>query len=227
MIPFDKRLPNISSILYHRWRCLLARDPTVKTYMPKPPRVSYSRTSSIGDIIVRSKVPPQTARTARRQANLGFKKCGKRSDCCVCPHSVNTTTHSCSHTGKSYPITSSISCTTPGVIYCITCTKDSGQCAQLGGPQYVGCTERQVKIRFSEHVGSATQPSQANTAKPVGLHFRLPGHSHSDMKLTPVEKVRSSDRFILEARESYWIKQYESVKSKPVDTIEHGMNLKG
>ena len=158
---------------------------------------------------------------------MGFKKCGKRTDCSVCPHSVNSSSHTCSHTRESYPITSQVSCTTPGVIYSITCTKDNGQCAHLGGPQYIGCTSRMVKTRFSEHLGSVTQPSQASTSKPVGVHFRSEGHSHCDMKILPIEKVRSSDRFVLEARERYWINKYNSVKVKSMDIMEHGMNIKG
>ena len=99
-------------------------------------------------------------------------------------------------------------------------------CGKLRGPQYVGCTGRPGKVRFSEHVGSATQPSQADTKKSVGVHFRSPGHSQSDMCFTPVEKVRSKDRFILEARKDFWINKYNSVKSQPVDIIEHGLNIK-
>ena len=153
VIPFDKRLPNISSILHHRWRCLVDKDPTVKSYLARPPRVSYTRTCSLRDIIVRSKVPTKSSRSARRQVNMGFRKCSKRSDCSVCQHSVNSSTNTCNHTGESFPISSPVSCTTPGVIYSITCSKDTGLCAQLGGPQYIGCTERMLKTRFSEHVG--------------------------------------------------------------------------
>ena len=57
VIPFDKRLPNISHILHHRWQCLVQRDPLVKEYLPSPPRVAYSRTKSLRDVLVRSKVP--------------------------------------------------------------------------------------------------------------------------------------------------------------------------
>ena len=99
-------------------------------------------------------------------------------------------------------------------------------CARLKGPQYVGVTQRQARVRFSEHLGSAVQPSQVDTIKPVGVHFRSPGHSHSDMRFLPIEKVRSNDRFILEARESFWIDKYKSIKNIPVDVIEHGLNLK-
>ena len=91
----------------------------------------------------------------------------------------------------------------------------------------MGCTGRALKTRFSEHVGTATQPCHADTKKPVGAHFRLPGHSHANMKVVVIEKVRSKDRMILEAREGFWIKKYEAVKLLPVESIEHGINLKG
>ena len=114
----------------------------------------------------------------------------------------------------------------PNVIYTVGCMKDTGECARLKGPQYVGCTSRAGKVRFSEHVGSVVQPCQANTRKTVGVHFRSPGHTHSQMKFLPIEKVRCRDRFVLEAREDFWIKKYEAVKSGEVDIIEHGLNLK-
>jgi hypothetical protein len=225
VIPYDKRLPDISGVLKHRWECLVSRDPRVLDYMPKPPMVCYSRTKNLRDILVRSKVPPPQYRQARRQVQQGFHKCRKRADCCVCPHSTNTTTHTCNFTGESYPIKGSLSCDTSGVIYSVTCTKQTAVCAQLRGPQYIGCTGRPAKTRFSEHLGSVTQQCQLNTQKPVGVHFRVAGHSHSDMVFLPIEKVHSRDKFVLEARESFWIKQYNSVKIKPVNQIEHGLNL--
>ena len=226
VIPFDKRLPNISGILRHRWQCLVGRDPHTVDYMSKPPRVAYTRTKSIQDIVVRSKVPPPTSRQSRRQVTMGFRKCDARANCSTCSHSVNTTTHTCNHTSETFPIASTITCTTSGVVYCVSCVKGSGECARCKGPQYIGCTERAVKTRFSEHVGSVTQPGQANTNKPVGVHFRSAGHTHADMSVIPIEKVRSKDRFVLEARERYWIGKYESVKVHAVDVIEHGLNLK-
>ena len=98
-------------------------------------------------------------------------------------------------------------------------------CARLK-PQYIGCTSRPAKVRFSEHLGSAVQPSQADTTKPVGVHFRSAGHNHSVMSFLPIEKVRSKDRFVLEAREAFWIDKYKSVKNQPADIIEYGLNLK-
>ena len=225
VIPFDKRLPNITTILHHRWQCLTARDPKAKVYLAKPPRVSYSKTQSLQDIIVRSKLSPSSYRQGKRQASTGFKKCGQRANCSVCSHSVNATTHTCNHTGEKFTISNYITCTTPGVVYSLGCSKDTGMCARLK-PQYIGCTSRPAKVRFSEHLGSAVQPSQADTTKPVGVHFRSAGHNHSDMSFLPIEKVRSKDRFVLEAREAFWIDKYKSVKNQPVDIIEYGLNLK-
>ena len=202
------------------------RDPDVLKYMPKPPMVAYSRTKSLRDILVRSKLPPPSHRQDRRLARIGFRKCLGRTDCCVCSHSSNNTTHTCNFTKEKFKITSNITCSTPGVIYTVTCMKQSGECVKLGGPQYVGCTTRPGKVRCGEHIGSATQPSQVGTKKPVGAHFRLPGHSHSDLFFLPIEKVASKDKFVLEAREDYWIERYVSLKTEQNEKIEHGLNLK-
>ena len=75
-------------------------------------------------------------------------------------------------------------------------------------------------------LGSVTQQCQEQTAKPVGVHFRSAGHSHANMVFLPIEKIRSKDKFVMEARESYWINKYKCVKEAASDTIEHGLNLK-
>ena len=201
------------------------RDPRVKEYMAQPPMVAYTRTKSLRDILCRSKLPPSTYRLSRRQATQGYKKCG-RVNCPSCLHSTNKTSHTCNFTGQSFPITNSISCHTPGVVYTVSCAKASGGCGRVQGPQYVGVTTRPGRVRCGEHVGTATQACHSNTTKPVGTHFRLPGHSHSDLVFLPIEKVVSKDRFVLEARETYWIGKYESVKVKSPEVIEQGINLK-
>ena len=47
------------------------------------------------------------------------------------------------------------------------------------------------------------------------------------MTFLPIEKVRSKDKFVMEAREAFWIKKYDSVKMEGVEIIEHGMNING
>ena len=73
-------------------------------------------------------------------------------------------------------------------------------------------------------MGSATQPSQSDTVKPVGAHFH--NHNpHTDMVMIPIEKIRDNEPFLREARESYYIKKFSALKTMPVTEIEHGLNL--
>ena len=51
----------------------------------------------------------------------------------------------------------------------------------------------------------------------VGDHFNLPGHDLAHFNFLPFEKVRSTDPFVIEARESYWIEKYRVLE-------EGGMN---
>ena len=133
----------------------MARDSSALDYLPQPPRLGYSRTASLREILVRAKLPPNRK---KRDVNRGFKKCNRRADCAVCCHSENTSVHMCNCTKQKYKIKSSVSCTSTNIIYCLSCTKSSGECCHCG-PQYIGCTERMSKTRFAEHIGSASQPS--------------------------------------------------------------------
>ena len=40
------------------------------------------------------------------------------------------------------------------------------------------------------------------------------------------KKAASKDSFVVEARESFWIRKYDCVKRKSVKDIEHGLNMK-
>ena len=69
---------------------------------------------------------------------------------------------------------------------------------QVGGPTYVGVVSdgRPVRDRAGEHFGSATWPSQVDTDKPVGVHFRGPGHvPQMDFTFLSIEKVKEKDPF--------------------------------
>ena len=107
------------------------------------------------------------------------------------------------------------------------CRKDSGQC-QLVHPTYVGeCGDGESSSfthRLAGHLGTATDRSQRDTLKPVGCHFRLPGHQPDrDILMIPIEKI--SDPFVRKARESFYIQKFESLKRLAVTEIEHGLNM--
>ena len=80
--------------------------------------------------------------------------------------------------------------------------------------------------RFSKHLGSSMQPCQEDTVKPVGRHFRLPGHDpHSDLVMLPIEKISDKEPFLRKAREAFYIKLLSTQKKQSIFEIEHGLNL--
>ena len=69
---------------------------------------------------------------------------------------------------------------------------------------------------MEEH-NTFARPLIQSTSKPVGKHFQLKGHEVHDMKFVVIEHVISQNPFVLKARESFWIQQYDAVK--------HGLNI--
>ena len=65
-------------------------------------------------------------------------------------------------------------------------------------------TARDCRVRCTKHRGTAR--NHGDTA--VGEHFNLPGQEVADFNFHPFEKVRGSDPFVIEARESFWIEKY-------------------
>ena len=45
------------------------------------------------------------------------------------------------------------------------------------------------------------------------------------MKMIPIEKISNKEPFLREARESYYIKKFKTLKRMEVIEIEHGLNL--
>ena len=74
-------------------------------------------------------------------------------------------------------------------------------------------TSRMFKERMGEH---RDYPKWDVLTEPAGEHFTSRGHNVADMKGQVLEKVRNSDPFVLRARESMLIRQF--------DSLRHGLN---
>ena len=83
------------------------------------------------------------------------------------------------------------------VIYLIECKK-----CHL---QYIGETKCQLSERFGEHRRSILNHQQLSTTTPVSLHFNQAGHSINDVRLIPIELIRSKRDSIRKAREAHLI----------------------
>ena len=168
-----------------------------------PPQSTYKRPKNIRQYLIRAKVPPALTRPKRTLP--GIKKCGK---CVTCPFVKTCKSISATATNFSVDLKTSVDCNTKNVIYCIECLKPS--CRQ----QYIGQTHKSLKERFNQHRGYVRN---SKLEKATGMHFNLPGHSSSDMKVI-VEKVHNRDDFFRKRRESIYIQKFNT-KHKGINRI--------
>ena len=105
------------------------------------------------------------------------------------------------HSGEVIPIKRVLDCQTDNLLYKLDCVKHK--------PPYLGETSKTAEKRFVGHLNTILQDCHANTNTPVGLHFRSPGHSHSDVRVTPFEKIYSRNPFIRKARETFLINKHQ------------------
>ena len=147
----------------------------------------------------------------------GFKRCG-RSGCRMCPFTGLRPGEvqkeiMISSTGKELPIRGKLTCKSSNLLYLVTCEKGTHMCPIN---QYVGETGQTGEQRCSEHRNTVVQDCHQGTTKPVGEHFQGRGHSVSDMRFTPIEKIYSSNIFVRKTREKRLINQ--------LDMIREGLN---
>ena len=105
-------------------------------------------------------------------------------------------------------ILSYLTCDSENVIYCITCTKDNGNCKTH--PQYIGQTGRKAVKRFSEHKNSISP----NSITAVGQHFSESGHNFSHLQFIPFEQIKSNNPWVRLAREKFYIRKLEPLLNR-------------
>ena len=73
--------------------------------------------------------------------------------------------------------------------------------------QYIGETGNTLATRFGQHKGYVRN---RNFEQATGSHFNLRGHTMADMQVTILEKIRSLDPNIREAREKMYISLFNT-----------------
>ena len=188
-VVYDPRLPALPSIVKKHWRSMVSSDPHLKEAFPLPPLVAYKRPQNIRDKLVRSKIPKTTQRPKRSVP--GMTKC---NNCPICPFVSEGKFLRSTATNNTVEINRQVNCQTRNILYCITCAKCN--------IQYIGESERTLQERFSEHKGYAMN-NRIN--KTTGQHFSQKGHKISDMRVTIIEKIYSSDPAVRKEREKFFI----------------------
>ena len=100
---------------------------------------------------------------------------------------------------------SPIDCQDKNLIYELHCLKDS--------LPYLGETSKTAEARFVVHINTILQDCHTNIKTPVGQHFRLPGHSHTAIQVTPFEKIKSRNPFVRKAREAHLIDKHQLINN--------------
>ena len=118
----------------------------------------------------------------------------KCNNCPICPFVSECKIVKSTASNHIVEVNKQVNCQTKNILYCITCDRCT--------VQYIGETERSLQDRFSEHKGYAINHK---TKKTTGEHFSQRGHKVSDMKVTILEKVFSTDPAIRKERERYFI----------------------
>ena len=193
VMPFDPRLPKISSITKRHFD-LMKEDPICEEIFKDGVQMAYKRSKNIKEILCRATLPPIGPRTSNRTLN-GWKKCNKIV-CNLCPYTKNISEFTVTATKELFEIKQKITCTDKNIIYCIECIK----CKK----QYVGKTKDSFKKRASEHKNTV----RTEKSTTLGEHFNQAGHSISDMLFFGIEKVVKSDPFVLGARERFYIDRF-------------------
>jgi hypothetical protein len=209
VITYNPVLPNITNILRKHFNTLQSSN-RCKTIFSSSPLVSFRRSSTLRDILVRAQLPNNTSNQSS-SLQPGSFRCG--SNCATCPYISNgLTKYTFSSTGETRFIKSHITCNTKNVIYMVQCNH-----CKL---QYIGETKRRLKDRFNEHRRTVDRNNTVSKPTTVSDHFtNNPNHSANDMQLIPLEKINSKRDSIRKAREAFLINQ--------ANTLEpHGLNIR-
>ena len=157
--------------------------------------------------------PKRADRLGRRthKSAPGWKKCGQGSTTC-CPFALpSTQTVVGQVTGYSHEIRDPVTCQTQNCVYYWKCRKEN--CKSYPRCEYVGLTSRPFRLRLAEHKQNVRSK---NLDTPSGGHFNQQGHELSHLGGLVLEHVKSSDPFVLRAREFLYIQKF--------DTYRNGLN---
>ena len=161
--------------------------------------VAYRQPPNLKKLLCKAKLPGGSARPTRL-ATVGLQKCGKKI-CSCCSYLSTMRPTVCSNTESQFSVGTNITCETQGVVYCLTCKHCKSQ--------YIGQTSRRLKDRVQEHLGYIRRNQNS-----TGQHFNGPGHSHSQMEVSVLEKVVPKTRLLLETREDLWIQEFDCMEPK-------------
>ena len=213
-IDYNPHMAKPTEVMRKHYNAMIKKNKSLEEIFPAPPMPALRQPPNLRRILCGSKLNPvKRANRVRRGTHKdapGWKKCGK--PCHICPFTLPDNSEVVSQvTGYRHRILDPVNCDSSNCIYYWRCTKPN--CPDFPECEYVGMTSRMFKERMGEH---RDYPKRDVLTEPAGEHFTSRGHNVADLKGQVLEKVRNSDPFVLRARESMLIRQF--------DSFRHGLN---
>ncbi len=203
---YSREATQIRRIIYSNWN-IIESDSTLREIFREQPMVSYRRSPTIRNKIVRSYLPAPEKITWLGSLAENFR-CGR---CKHCDNMVRTNSFTDVSSGKIYPIKSFINCNSSYVVYRLEC-----ECGHF----YVGQTKRKLRLRVAEHKYAIRVK---NMLYPMARHYNEVGHvTESSLKVIGIESIPCSMRGgnrqkQLLQRETFWIHTLRATKSPGVN----------
>ena len=209
---FNPKLPKINEVFNKHFKAMLFKKPELKMTFGGPPMAALRQPPNLRKMICKStlstvKRSDKFTRNSHKNAP-GWRKCGKGSTTC-CPYALPPTTQVTGLvTGYTLKITDAVDCETENCVYYWRCIKSN--CKDYPKCEYVGLTRRAFRTRLGEHKQNVRSK---NLDTPSGYHFSQPGHNVSHLAGLVLEKVKSSDPFVLRAREFLHIQKFDCYRN--------------
>lgn len=201
-------LPHLNRLIHVHWNIIL-NDRHLLNVFPERPITALRANKNIAKYLVRAdlKTPPQD-NSDRPHLHLpshdftDYCHTCTNTQCSVCPFMKPTAALRSSATKKIYAIDTHYTCTTPKVIYLITCTVCS--------KQYVGQTSQNLRLRFRHH----RNHMHTHTNRPIYKHFSM--HGFNNITIQTIEQ--QLDDLTRYERERHWISTLQTYLPKGLNS---------
>ena len=191
VIRYDPRLPSINQIVRKHYRSMI-QDPYMAQCFPEPPLIAYTRPKNIRDRLIKAKIPKILR---PRRFIPGMHRC--KNNCKICPYVNTCKVIKATHTDKVVHLSREYNCQTKNIIYIVQCLKCKDQ--------YIGESQFTLEKRFGQHIGYVHNHDQRQA---TGRHFNQDAHLISDMTISVLESIYTTDEAYRKRRESWWIQQF-------------------
>lgn len=203
----------VHNVLRKYWY-ILQRDPYLKTFIPKDPRMIYRRPQTLKSILAPSKLRRHGSKEPI-EINKGIFRCDRARCLCCREIAHKATMFTSTQTGESFNIEGRLTCQTSFLIYLIQC---------MCGKQYVGRTTQKLHNRINRH--------RANIKKKFQLHglSRHCANEHPECTrpyiVYPIDQIKASvqDRFgRLKKREIYWMYRLKTLQPLGLNEVSEAV----